>query len=259
MNISFALQITAMFLIPLAAVIIPVLIGQRYGVYRAKVQADIPHVPIGSVVSAAFGLLAFMLGFTFQIAANRFDARKELLLREVQVIRTAYLRAGLIPQPYNSGTKKHLVEYVDLRVNLLYDQSKLDNALSRSQVILDSLWKYTEALALQDRSSEVYSLYTTGINDIIEAYHERITMALVYRIPIAVLLVLFILVFLSMIILGYQFGVSGRGSLKINLLLATIFAVVMFLIFALDRPERGLVKLNPKPLLTLQQEIRGHN
>jgi ABC-type multidrug transport system fused ATPase/permease subunit len=257
MSISFFLQLIVMILIPLAAVIIPVLIGRRYGFYHITKQMDIPKDSIGSVVAAALGLLAFMLAFTFQIATNRWDSRRALLYEEVQGIRTAYLRAGLIPEPYRSNTKKNLVDYIDLRVDVANDQSKVADALSGSQLILDSLWGYTEALAAVDRSSEVYALYTSSINDIVDAYNKRITVALVYRIPVAVLWFLFIIMFLSMLILGYQFGVSGKGSLVLNLLLALVFSVVMFLIFALDRPEIGLIKLRQAPLLTLQQELHA--
>lgn len=82
-------------------------------------------------------------------------------------------------------------------------------------------------------------------------------MALEYRIPPAILWVLTIITFLSMLALGYQFGISGKGSFRINLLLAIVFAMVMFLILALDRPETGLAKMNQKPMLTLQQQLKG--
>ena len=251
------LTIAAMFLIPLLSVLVPVLIGQRYGIYRSKKSADTQHAPIGSVVAAAFGLLAFMLAFTFQIAANRFDKRKELLLDEITNIRTTYLRAGLIPEPFRSHTRKLLVEYVDLRVEVAKDLSKLGNAMSRSQQVLDTFWNYAETLAAQDRSSEAYSLFTASVNDLIDNYNHRVTWTLQYRIPAAVLWVLFIIAFFSMLALGYQFGISGKGSFGINLLLAVIFAVVMFLILILDRPEMGLIKLNQKPMLALQQQLHG--
>jgi len=257
MTVDKIFAIAAMFLTPLLAVMIPILIGERYGRYRKMKSEDVQHAPVGAVVGAAFGLLAFMLAITFQIAANRYDARKQLLLEEVTKIRTAYLRAGLIPEPYRSGTKKLLVEYVDLRVDLAADLSKLNPVLSRSQQILDSLWTYTEALAVQDRSSEIYALYTTSVNDIVDAYNQRITVSLQYRIPGAVLLALFIINFFSMLLLGYQFGISGKGNFRIILLLSAIFAVVMFLILALDRPETGLSTLNQKPMLTLQQQLHA--
>ena len=249
--------IALMFLLPFIAVLVPILLGQFYGNYRKKKSEDVPHAPVGAVVGAAFGLLAFMLAITFQIAANRYDTRKQLLLEEVTNIRTGYLRAGLIPEPYRSGTKKYLIEYVDLRVDFANDLSKMNLALSRSQQILDSLWKYTETLAEQDRSSEVYALYTTSVNDMIDSYNQRIAVGLQYRIPPAVLFVLFVISFVSMLLLGYQFGISGKGNLKLIILLSVIFAIVMFLILALDQPEKGLATINQKPMVTLQQQLHS--
>jgi hypothetical protein len=60
-----------------------------------------------------------------------------------------------------------------------------------------------------------------------------------------------------MLSLGYHFGISGKGNLSINLILAFIFAVVMLLILALDRPETGIAKLNQKPMLTLQKQLQA--
>jgi hypothetical protein len=256
MKIMLIVEIAGMFLIPLLVVLLPIFIGQRYGMYRSKKSEDMQHTPVGAVVGAAFGLLAFMLAFTFQIAANRYDARKALLLDEVTNIRTTYLRAGLIPEPFRSETRKQLAEYVNLRVELSEDASKLTSALARSQQILDRFWNYSEKLGELDRSSENYALYISSVNDLVDNYNQRITMTLEYRIPVAILWVLFVIAFLSMLALGYQFGISGKGSFRINLLLGIVFAVVMFLILSLDRPETGIAKLNQKPMFTLQHQLQ---
>jgi len=257
MTIIYILEVTGIFLVPLLIVLLSVYIGQRYGTYRKKKVADMQDAAVGSAVAAVLGLLAFILAFTFQIAANHFDARKGMLLEEVTNIRTTYLRAGLIHEPIRSGTKKLLVDYVDLRVELAKDPSKLISAMSRSQQILDTLWVYSEDLAEQDRSSEVYALYTSSVNDLVDNYNKRVTFTLEYRIPVTIIWVLIIISIFSMIVLGYQFGISGKGSFKINLLLAIIFAMVMFLILALDRPEIGVAKINQKPMITLQKQLHG--
>lgn len=236
-------------------ILIPILLGQRYGQYMSKRSPELLEAPVGTVVGAVFALFAFLLAFTFQIAAGRYNDRKELLLEDVTQIRTAYLRAGLIPEPFRSNTKKLLVEYVDIRIEVANNPAKFEQLIIRSQQILDTFWKYTEALAEQDRSSEVYALYTTSINELIDLQNQRITMTLEYRIPAAILWILFLIAFFSMFTLGFQFGLSGKGNLSINLMLAVIFALVMFLIFALDRPETGLAKLNQKPMLTLQKQL----
>jgi hypothetical protein len=257
MQNSIVLQAALMLLIPLVSVLLALYLGQRYGIYSIRKSPELQQSAVGSVVGAVFGLLAFVLAFTFQIAANHYDSRKSKLLEEVTNIRTAYLRAGLIDEPICSDTKRLLVEYVDQRVELTRDFSKLNLVLSRSQQILDTLWSYAEILARRDRSSEVYSLYTTSINDLVDNHNHRVTLALEYRIPIAVFYALYLILFFSMFLLGYQFGISGKGSFRINVLMAIVFTVVMFLITALDRPEIGLAKINQKPLYTLQDQLHG--
>jgi len=250
------IEVAAMFIIPLLVVLIPIFIGQRYGIYRSKKLEELQHTPVGTVVGSTFGLLAFMLAFTFQIVTNRYDTRKELLVDEVTNIRTTYLRAGLIPEAYRYEARELLVEYVDLRVALANDLSKLNTTQLRSQQILDTLWNYSEKLGELDRSSENYALFISSINDMVENYNQRITIALEFRIPSVILWALFIITFFAMFALGYQFGISGKGSFRINLVLGIIFAVVMFLILALDRPETGLAKINQKPMFTLQHQLQ---
>ena len=107
-------KIAGLLLTLILAVLLPILIGQYYGLRRQMKTPERKEAPVGSVVGAALGLLGFMLAFTFQIASNRFTDRKEKLLEQVTNLRTAYLRSGLIPEPYRSNTKKNVVEYVDL-------------------------------------------------------------------------------------------------------------------------------------------------
>jgi hypothetical protein len=255
MNFKHFYDPVLMFLIPLMVVMVPILIGQRYGIFHSKKFPGLKDAPIGTVVGAAFGLLAFMVAFVFQISSNRYDTRKALLLEEITNIRTTYLRAELLKEPLNSKTRNLLVEYVDIRADIDKDNAKLNHLLTRSQQILDTLWSYSVKLADEDRSSEIYSLFTTSVNDLVDNFNQRVTMTFEYRIPSVVLWIILIIAFCAMLALGYQFGISGRGNLGINMLLAIMFSVVMFLILSLDRPETGLARLNQKPLITLQKQL----
>ena len=129
------------------------------------------------------------------------------------------------------------------------------SALLSSQQILNKLWDYAEELAGEDRSSEVYALFTQSVNDLYDNFNQRITMTFEYRIPPLVMWILLIIAFFTMFTIGYQFGISGKGSFRINVFLAIIFGVVMFLISSLDQPEKGLARLNQKPILSLQKQL----
>lgn len=259
MTINNTIQILGMFMIPFLCVLIPILIGQHYGLYIKSKSGKVNDSPVGSVVGTSLGLLAFMLAFTFQIVDNRYNTRKELLLNEVTTIRTAYLRAGLIPEPYRSNTRKLLIEYTDLRTSIVngVTPEKVEHLRVRSQAILDSLWSYSEAIGTQDRSSESYSLYTGSINDLVEIYNQRVTLTFEYRIPVPILWVLFIITVFSMLILGYQFGISGKKYNTLAIFISIIFASVMWLILALDRPEMGFIRLNQNPIITLHKQLHA--
>jgi hypothetical protein len=246
-----------MYLIPFFGVLLPILLGQRYGFYLKTKAVKVSDAPIGSVVGAALGLLAFMLAFTFQIVDNRYNERKKLLLDEVTTIRTTYLRAGLIPEPYKSNTRKLLIEYTDLRASIVDEitPQKVEHLKSRSQAILDSLWHYSEALGAQDRSSEAYSLYMSSTNDLNEIYNHRVTYTFEYRIPFAILFILGVITLFSMFLLGYQFGITGKKNNVVAVLISVTFASLMWLILALDRPEKGFIRLNQKPIITLYKQL----
>jgi hypothetical protein len=219
MIISYILEIAGMFFIPLLAVLISIYIGQFYGMHRKKKSPELPHSAVGSVVGTVLGLLAFLLAFTFQIASNHYDARQELQLEEVSNIRTTYLQTGLLKEPTRSDTRKLLVEYVDLRIEAAKDPSNFDFMITRSGQILNMLWEYAEAMPEAERSLQEYPLYTSSVTNLVDSYNKRLTVLLEYRIPATILLVLYIISLLSMLSIGYQFGISGKGSFKINLLL----------------------------------------
>ncbi|MCX6139497.1 MAG: hypothetical protein NTX15_01445 [Candidatus Kapabacteria bacterium] len=154
------------------------------------------------------------------------------------------------------------MEYTNIRVELSNDMSRAEQVITRSHQILDTLWTYSEALAVINNSSEAYSLYTGSMSELVALLNQRVTMTLEFRIPILILEVLLAVGVLSMLALGYQFGATGKGNTAAKLLTAVIFAAVMWLILAMDRPELGLLRLNQMPVHTLQQQLlerQAHN
>jgi hypothetical protein len=248
-------KIILLYILPLVFVLIPLYLGEQYGKYRVKKNDKIKEGSVGAIVGATFGLLAFLLAFTFQIAESRYVARKELLLKESGEIRSMYHLAGLLPDSIKTQARAITREYVDIRLEAFANNEKKEHLLKRSQEIVDQLWYYAEYLNKLDRSSEAYSLYASAVINASETFHERKIVTLNYSIPPVILFILGIMTFISMILLGFQIGVSGRISFLLNLLLGLTFAVVIWLILVLDRPELGVAKINQQPLIDLQTEM----
>src|ERR1041385_7806559 len=93
-----ALPLWGLFIVILLVVLLSVECGYRLGQYRRSRSEQEKETPVGTMVGATLGLLAFILAFTFGLAAARFDARRQVLLDEANAIGTTYLRAGIIPE-----------------------------------------------------------------------------------------------------------------------------------------------------------------
>src|SRR6201982_2091547 len=93
-----ALPLWALFIVILLVVLFSVEFGYRLGKYRRSRHEQEKEAPLGTMVGATLGLLAFVLAFTFGLAAARFDARRQALLDEANAIGTTYLRAGMLPE-----------------------------------------------------------------------------------------------------------------------------------------------------------------
>ena len=90
--------------------------GYRIGRWRHARIVDEKEQPVGAMVASILGLVALVLGFTFSLAASRFDARRMAVLEEANAIGTTYLRARLLPEPQRSEVARLLREYVEVRI-----------------------------------------------------------------------------------------------------------------------------------------------
>ena len=136
-----------------------VLVSIWLGVYFARRRKkDEEDAPIGTVVNATLGLLAFILAFTFGVTANRFDSRRQFLLDEITAIETTARRADLIPEPHRSEVKDLIRKYVELRLSATQGRADLRERIRESEDVQRQLWPHAAALAdadFKDRKSVV--------------------------------------------------------------------------------------------------------
>jgi hypothetical protein len=255
-NISInTLPLWGVFLLTVVMVLVAITCGYRAGTIRRKESEGAPEGPVGSVVGAVLGLLAFMLAFTFSMSAGRYDTRKQMLLDEVNAIGTAALRAQLLPEPHRAQCGDLLKQYVDIRVDIAADPRQMAEGLKASEAIQAQLWAHAMELARADMNSDIGALFVESLNTVIDLHTSRVTVALQYRIPTVIWSVLFALTILSMAGVGFQFGIIGRYSVAVNIILACSFALVVGLISDLDRATTGMLKVSQKPMVELQKKL----
>jgi len=248
------------FVITVGMVLVSIWIGTFLGQRRRRKPDHEAEALLGPIITATLGLLAFMLAFTFGISAELFQARRQLLLKEVNAIGTTYLRAELLPESQRSQIRKLLHEYVDTRANLARETSQkqlllLHEAISRCETMQDQMWSHVAALTKNGRGTVIDALFITSLNEMIDLHTSRLTVFR-YHIPSPVWYTLYFITILSMATVGYQAGLSGKSILKVGIVLALTFSAVVFLVADLDRVAEGRLRVSQQPMFDLQQKMQ---
>jgi len=205
------------------------------------------------LLSAALGLLALLLGFTFSMALNRFDTRRDLVVEEANALGTTWLRIQLLNEPDRSEMSDSLRRYVDAR--LIWSEAADDRPTEgQTQALQDELWT-AMGKALRGDSP---ALLTRGIMD---SLNESLDLAVARKtersahIPDTVLVVLLLYAVLAMIMMGSVLAAgqnSHRGETALLLILLTLAHMV---ILDLDRPRAGAIQVSQKPMEELQRSM----
>jgi hypothetical protein len=208
------------------------------------------------MVASILGLLALVLGFTFSIAASRFEARRQSILEEANAVGTTYLRARLLPNPQRGEIEKLLRDYVDMRIQGV-TEGKVEEVVTHSEEIHGLLWAQAAAAAEQNPNSIMIGVFVQSLNDVIDLHAKRVMVGIRSRIPTVIWGGLFGLALLGMASVGYQAGLSTSRRTPAMLVLVLAFAVVLSLIADLDRGREGFLQVSQQSLIDLQQTMQS--
>src|SRR3954447_7376399 len=115
---TLAFRPPAVFLLTLVALLLAAWLGSWL---RRRLSFDEKHRDDFSLIlTATLTLLGLLIGFSFSMAANRYDMRKNLEEAEANAIGTEYLRADLLPSQDATKVKALLRQYLDQRI-LFYE------------------------------------------------------------------------------------------------------------------------------------------
>lgn len=211
---------------------------------------------LSNVLSAMLGLLALLLGFTFALAAGRFEARQKLIVREANAIGTAVLRAEMLPSPFKEDLSKDLRDYANLCVDFGREDSvrKSADLEQRYADLHRKIWDQANACQKVDPNTVRSGLFVSAMNDVIDLHGERLANRR-NRVPPTVYVLLFFAASLGHVLLGLSSGLHGRRMGLSTILTAVLVSGVVYTILDLDRPLSGLLVNNQSPINDLAKSL----
>lgn len=245
------------FAVLVLALIVTEALGWRIGHQYREGADEAARAQVGSLQAAVLGLLALLLGFTFAMAAARFDERRELVVEEANAIDTAHLRSDLLPEPARGAFKALLVRYVDIRVAFYRaggSTPKQGVTESEGERIHTQLWQLAVAEARREPTPTV-ALLIQVLNQLIDLHESRVAM-LSNHVPAIVIWLLLLVAVLSAAITGYSAGFASRHYRLPAALTLLLIATVTLVIIDLDRPRRGLIHSGEAAMVELQARLK---
>jgi len=247
-----SLSIFSMFIGTAVFILVSFEVGYRISKYAQSHYDGKVDTSQGPMVGGILAMLAFVLAFTFSMAASRFDDRKETVLNEANAINAAYLRADLIAEPHRTEVKRLLREYVDIR---LHGLKKMEITLTRSLELHELLWAQA-TLAAEQNPKNLNLLLIQSINEVINIHHKRLTVAVRDRIPVDIWLTLYAITAFAMVTVGSQVGLARTRRLNQVIPMVLAFSALITLVADLDRPAQlGLIKVSQEAMVDLEKKM----
>lgn len=249
-----SIPLLGVFVGTLLIVLLAVEIGYRLGIARQQSGLHEKEATVGAMVGTTLGLLAFMLAFTFGLAADYFQAKRAVLLDEANAIGTTYLRTDFLPPAERESARQLLREYVDIRLAAA-QTGNVEPAIRRSGEIHTSLWEQASAVMDGDPGSVAAALYVQTLNQTIDLHAKRIAVALRTSIPNTIWIALYAIAFFAFAMMGYHSGLSATRRSFATVAVAITFSAVIWLIADLDSPQEGTLRVSQQAMLDLRDTM----
>lgn len=234
--------------------------GYRAGSHVTRLRSESFRNHVNGVQSAMLGLLALLLAFTFSLALQRFETRSEAVVNETNAIGTAFLRAAVLPDQFIHEARVAVSRYLDVRVEetaiTLSDRSSLDTSNRDAAEAQVALWDIAVQAVEHDGKSQATLLFMEATNELIDSFRNR-TATLIRHVPELVLVLLFVTFLLAGAIVGFAAGTGSHRPALATYMLVGLMVGLIFIILELDRPRRGIIRVNHSSLYELQATLHA--
>ena len=221
-------------------------LGRRLGDRVERVDPEGAHTGTGPVEGAVFALLGLLVAFSFSGAAQRFDARRSLIVEEANAIGTAYLRIDLVPEAAQPGLRTLFRRYLDTRLEVYRSMPDLDavyGALRRAEQLQGEIWA-TSLAACRDAGPQPCTiLLVPALNAMFDITTTRTAAARMHP-PDVILWLLCGLGLGCALLAGYSMATGERRKWTHIVLFAAVMALTVFVILDLEFPRIGFIRVD---------------
>ncbi len=203
---------------------------------------------MSTAMVAIFGLLSLLLALTFSDAAQRYDKRRDLIIREGQTISTVYQAVALLKDTDQPALRSMLKEYLDLRITMYtrpIDPAKIELRFADRSKLESRIWEAARmsVTGTPFPGNLVAARILDSISTMIDAADSQHQAQYMHP-PSAIVSFLFILTLIGALLAGYVMGIETRRDWFLAVLYAVLMSYSFAIILDLDYPRVGMINLD---------------
>lgn len=242
---SFAELPIAMFTLLAAAFLFAAMrAGARL---RRFVAVDPASGASGQLVVGTFALLSLLIGFTFSMALNRNDQRRDLVLEESSAIRALHRTLQSLDDADRVPATVALHDYARGRLAFAearaFNQEAVAERLARQREALNSI---VSRLAARDEVKGIVQIQAAATRVLDSG--ARMEMISLAHVPLRVYLMLVIFSTSCAAMIGMSLADRLQALWLPAVLWCALVSIALATIVDLDAPHWGDIRLNAKPL-----------
>lgn len=225
--------------------------GSALSRWLARVRsegAELSDSQAGYVVSSVFALLALFVAFTFSLAMDRYQTRRNLVVEEAKVIEVLYLKAQMLDEPHRSRFADLLARYTGNQLalaQLRHENVDARRLLAADEALLRDIWAATVPAYRSVESLDYSTSFVESAADLVRVDAERKAVRR-SQIPVTILVALIASTLVAAAVLG---GVmKTRKGRQFGVALIALNVLVIALITDINRPVEGTIRESQEPI-----------
>lgn len=248
-------------LLVLAAIFLMMLLAGEIGfrVGRRQATSDVGRGHFVAVQASLLGLLALLLGFSLNMADQRFEARRASMMDDNIALAALNLRSEFLQEPARRDFKRLLRDYVAVHIEATQPGAASSEEgffarAERAEALHGRMRDVVKKEVQSEHPAKGAEAMLGPLADTL-AIHRRWVTAMETKVPQPILVLLFATAVTAAGVVGYSGGQANhRGNVQ-SVLLAVFVSGIIFVIHELDTPLAGVSQAGQRPLVHLKSMI----
>jgi hypothetical protein len=222
---------------------------------RRRLMSENIRADFDIILTTTLTLSGLIIGFSFSMAINRYEQRKNYEEAEANAIGTEYVRADLLQLQDAAKVRSLLRQYLDERIAFYTDRDveQLRQIDVRTAQLQTELWAAANRTA-STQPTPVVALAVAGMNDVLNS--QGYTQAAWWnRIPAGAWFLMAAIAVISQLLIGYG-AKDAKAEGALFRVLPFVVSISFLLIADIDSPRSGIIHVRPQNLMSLADQLR---